>query len=283
MGIYLHKLLPLLALPTGLLLLLLLASLLLRRRWPLWLALGLFWIGSTPWASHHLVRWCEAGALRVPPASMARAEAIVVLSEGRVLAPGPAGASEWTDGDRFWGGIELYRAGKAPWLVFTGGWVPWQPESAPEGEVLRQWARAQGIPGSAIQVTGKATNTEEEAAAVAAMLPRLRSVEGVKPRTVLLVTSAFHMPRARRLFEQAGLDVQPYPVDFKVSAGQPFSAMDLLPSAGAWQLTELAWRELLGRAWYSVAGRKVLTSDGIRAAGKERCCKSSIFEAFRLA
>ena len=251
MEIYLNKLLPLVLLPTGLLLLLLAVALLLHKPWPIWLALGLFWLGSTPWISDHLVRWSEANAVRQAASSMDKAQAIVVLSEGRVLASGSAAKSEWNDSDRFWGGIELYQAGKSPWLIFTGGWVPWQTELAPEGEVLRVWARSQGIPDSAIHVTGKVTNTAEEAAAVAALLPKFRPLEGTKPKTILLVTSAFHMPRAQRLFEQAGLAVLPYPVDFKVSARNSFTAMDLLPSAGAWQRTEMAWRELLGRAWYA--------------------------------
>lgn len=202
--------------------------------------------------------------MRVVASSMPRAQAIVVLSEGRSLAPGTAGTSEWNDGDRFWGGIELYRAGKAPWLVFTGGWVPWQPELAPEGEVLKVWAKSQGVPNSAIQVTGKVTNTAEEAAAVAALLPKLASVGGSRSKTILLVTSAFHMPRAKRLFQQAGLQVLPYPVDFKVSAGKSFNAMKLLPSADAWRLTEMAWREWLGRAYYKVRmqlGHKPGTAD----------------------
>ncbi|WP_211296970.1 YdcF family protein [Malikia spinosa] len=251
MSIYFHKLLPLLALPTGLLLLLMAVALLLRRRWPIWLALSLFWLGSTPWISGHLVRWSEANAVRQAASSMDKARAIVVLSEGRVLAPGPATQSEWNDGDRFWGGIELYQAGKAPWLIFTGGWTPWQPELAPEGEVLQTWAKSQGVPSSAIQITGMAMNTAEEAAAVVALLPKLPSVAVAKPQSILLVTSAFHMPRAQRLFEQAGLTVQPYPVDFKVSASDSFTAMNLLPSAGAWRSTEMAWRELLGRAYYA--------------------------------
>ena len=264
MEIYLNKLLPLLALPTGLLMLLLTVALLWRRRWPIWLALCLFWLSSTPWVSDHLIRWCEANAVRVAASSMPRAQAIVVLSEGRTLAPGTTGTSEWNDGDRFWGGIELYRADKAHWLVFTGGWTPWQPEMAPEGEVLKTWARSQGIPSSAIQITGMAMNTAEEAAAVAALLPKLPSVAGAKPQSILLVTSAFHMPRTQRLFEQAGLEVLPYPVDFKVSAGQSFNAMKLLPSAGAWQRTEMAWRELLGRAYYTARmklGHKPGTAD----------------------
>ena len=252
MEIYLNKLLPLLALPTGMLLLLMAVALLWRRRWPVWLAFCLFWLGSTPWFSNHLVRWCEAYAIRESASMLAKAEAIVVLSGSLTLAPGPAGISEWSDGDRFWGGVELYRAGKAPWLVFTGGWVPWLAKLAPEGEVLRAWAKSQGVPDSAIQVTGKVKNTAEEAAAVAALLPKLSSVRGRKPTTILLVTSAFHMPRAQRLFERAGLKVQPYPVDFKVSASDSFTVMDLLPSAGAWRYTEMAWRELLGRAWYAM-------------------------------
>ena len=255
--IYLHKLLPLLALPTGLLILLLALALLMRRRWPIWLVLSLFWLGSTPWVSNSLIRWSEAGAVRHVATHMPKAQAIVVLSEGRILASGPANTSEWTDGDRFWGGIELYRAGKAPLLIFTGGWVPWQAELAPEGEVLKDWAKSQGLPESAIQITGKVMNTADEAAAVAALLPRLSRAADVKPGTVLLVTSAFHMPRAQRLFEQAGLEVLLYPVDFKVSAKDSFTAIDLLPSAGAWRYTEMAWRELLGRAWY--AARAELT------------------------
>jgi hypothetical protein len=52
------------------------------------------------------------------------ADAIVVLSEGRVVVPGKAAVSEWSDADRFFGGVELFRAGKSPLLVFTGGAAP---------------------------------------------------------------------------------------------------------------------------------------------------------------
>ncbi len=85
---------------------------------------------------------------------MPTADAIVVLSEGRVVAPGVAAMSEWTDGDRFWGGIALYQAGKAPMLVFTGGGAPWQPNAKPEGEVLISYAKALGVPSKALRTTG---------------------------------------------------------------------------------------------------------------------------------
>lgn len=260
MGIYLNKLLPVLFLPTGLLLLLLLAGILLRRRWPLMAAVLLLWIGSTPWISDRLQRSVEDGAIRVPVQQMPAADAIVVLSEGRIVAPGPARISEWTDGDRFWGGMELFKAGKAPLLVLTGGWAPWLTGARPEGEILSEWAVTQGVPQSAIRLTGKVTNTAEEAAEAAKILRKSRnSVDSGKP-SVLLVTSGYHMPRAKRQFEAAGLVVTPYPVDFQVGQEHDFSVLSLVPSAQAWARTESAWREWIGRAFYAlkyqIAGQK---------------------------
>ena len=69
---------------------------------------------------------------------------------------------------------------------------------------------------------------------------------------MLLVTSAFHMPRARRLFERAGVSVIPFPVDFKVSAGGALSALDFLPTGAALRQTEMAMREGYGRLFYFV-------------------------------
>ena len=69
---------------------------------------------------------------------------------------------------------------------------------------------------------------------------------------MLLVTSAFHMPRAQVLFERAGLTVVPFPVDFKVSAGGTVSVLDFLPSGGALAQTEMAMREGYGQLFYFV-------------------------------
>jgi uncharacterized SAM-binding protein YcdF (DUF218 family) len=70
-------------------------------------------------------------------------------------------------------------------------------------------------------------------------------------RKIRLVTSAFHMPRAQRLFERVGFTVVSYPVDFYANLAQPLSILAILPNADALQETDLAWRELIGRAYYS--------------------------------
>ena len=247
--IYIYKILPIFFLPVGVTLLLVLAGLRLRRRAMIWTGVAMLWLASTPLVSALMIRAVEGWAERGRAPDAPEAAAIVVLSGGRVLAPGKASISEWQDADRYFGGMDLLRAGKAPLLVFTGGWVPWEPEAVPEGEVLAGYAKSMGVSADRVVTTGPVTNTAEEARAVATLLRRRRpwsTDSGTAPR-VLLVTSAFHMARARRLFERAGLTVLPFPVDFQVSASGSATVLDLLPSASALRQTELAWREMYGR------------------------------------
>jgi uncharacterized SAM-binding protein YcdF (DUF218 family) len=250
--IYLHKILPVFVLPVGITLILLLAGLRLRRRALIWSGVAVLWLSSTPFISALAVRAAEGWAERGLAADAPEADAIVVLSEGRGVAPGKAAVSEWGDADRFFGGVELFKAGRSTLLVFTGGAAPWEPNAALEGDVLAGYATAMGVPDGQIAKTPRVTNTAEEAQAVATLLrgrlsgPTWRG----RPPRVLLVTSAFHMPRARRLFERAGMIVVPYPVDFKVSAGGTVSVLAFLPTAGALAQTELAMREWYGRLFY---------------------------------
>lgn len=112
--IYLHNILPVFVLPVGITLLLVLAGLRLRRRALIWSGVAVLWLSSTPFISGLVVRAAERWAERGLAADASEADAIVVLSEGRAVAPGKAAVSEWNGPDRFFGGLELYRAGKAP-------------------------------------------------------------------------------------------------------------------------------------------------------------------------
>jgi uncharacterized SAM-binding protein YcdF (DUF218 family) len=244
--IYLHKILPIFVLPFGITLILLLAGLVSRRRPLVWIGFVVLWFSSTPLVSARLMRATEGPTERINATDAPAADAIVVLSEGRTVAPGRAAISEWGDADRFFGGVELFLAGKAPLLVFTGGWTPWTDSAPLEGDILARYATAMGVGPDHILTTGLVTTTAEEAVAVAA---RLRE-RGTGAKRVLLVTSAYHMPRAQRLFERAGLTVLAFPVDFQVGAGRGVSALDFLPSAGALGQTQTALRELYGRLFY---------------------------------
>lgn len=244
---YLSKILPLFVLPLGVTLFLMLGGIVLRRRWLLIAAVVVLWLSSTPLVSGWLVEAIEGDGFRIPAQDAVVADAIVVLSGGRVVAPGPAAISEWGDPDRFFAGVELLKADKAPVLVFTGGASPWSPRAPLEGSILTEQARMMGVPAERIATTGSVLNTADEAAAVWSLL---QARQLPRPR-VLLVTSAFHMMRARWLFEATGILVSPFPVDFS-GRGGGFGVMAVLPTAGALVGTQLALRELYGRLYYRV-------------------------------
>lgn len=188
----------------------------------------------------------EKGMVLQHADKMPKADAIVVLSgvlttiegEGRLL-------TEWLDPDRYFGGIALYKAGKAPKLIFTRGQLPWMENTIPEGEHLKLKAIEDGVPQNAILLTDIVENTEDEAIAISTLLGKFPDAK------ILLVTSAFHMPRALNVFQAQGLDIIPYPVDFKVRA-EKTTFMSYLTSARALAQTSLFVREMLGRAYYDI-------------------------------
>lgn len=250
----LSKLLPLLVLPFGLSLLLLLVGLIGRWRWPLIIALLLLWVFSLGLVSQGLWRWLEAPWQRQAATAAPNADAIVVLSGGRHPAPGIARVSEWVDPDRFLAGVDLYRAGKAPRLLFTGGVSPFRHGQPPEGQLYLQEAKQLGIPATVIASTPPVINTSEEAIAIRRVFERIPSPPSVSSKRILLVTSAFHMRRAKRLFERQGFQVFPYPVDFQARgswAGPVWSdPTQWLPTARSLEGSSRALRELIGRLVY---------------------------------
>jgi uncharacterized SAM-binding protein YcdF (DUF218 family) len=298
--LYLHKLLPSLFLPIGITLVLVGAGLLLRKRILCWLGIGLFYLFSTGFVSGKIMGWAEGAGSRLEVEEVEPADAVVVLS-GMLKDRGDAPLGEWGDAvDRFEGGVELFHAGKAPLLIFTGGHVPWRPEDRPEGEILKERAVKLGVPEDKIQVTGKVGNTAEEATAVKDTLrhaerkkakSEIRKAENsssrvagdvllatnsspLKSRTqnpepsteaqpgalqarhrIILVTSAFHMRRAKMLFERQGFEVEPFPVDFQTSDRPRTTILSFLPKAEFLEDSETAMREGVGILYYSIFKR----------------------------
>ena len=242
--IYLNKLLPYLVYPITIITFLLLWAAISRKRLPVILALVLLIITSSPIVSHQMVAYIDGQERKKIVEDMDVADSIVVLSGMIVPIKTKQGiAYEWGDPDRFFGGIELIKAGKAKNIIFTGGIMPWQKNIQPEGQILAKFAEDFGIPSSQIIVTGDVENTRDEAKAVREILTKNNT------NKVILVTSAFHMPRASKLFLKEGIEVQTYPVDFKVGISN-ITPMDFLPSADAFSGFQFSLRELIGRAYY---------------------------------
>jgi uncharacterized SAM-binding protein YcdF (DUF218 family) len=89
-------------------------------------------------------------------------------------------------------------------------------------------------------------DTEDEAVAVKELIS--------PSNRIILVTSAYHMFRARMLFEKQGFDVIPYKVDYKTVGNKQLTFIDFLPSAVNLESTEIGIREIIGRIYYIIKG-----------------------------
>lgn len=263
MGFLLSKLLPQLIYPLGASLVLLLAGLLgRRRRWGTGLSaagLALLWLASMPLLSRQLVRGLEDRALRLTPEPLPSADAVLVLGGGLIPPLPPRRRVEVSDaGDRLFTGVDLFRQGKAPWLVVSGGRVSFANDdpTPPEARYAATLATSLGVPPERIVRSEAPRTTAEEARAMAA-IARERGW-----RSVLLVTSATHLPRATATFRRlSGLRIIPVACDFQLPkrelSGRPTPGslvMDLLPSAGALASTTVSLKELVGLAAYRLRG-----------------------------
>jgi uncharacterized SAM-binding protein YcdF (DUF218 family) len=183
----------------------------------------------------------------VAVADAEQVDAIVPL--GGIFGPAtPAGLlpNVGEAGERLEAGIALWQKKKAPWLVFTGGRIPWANQAEVEGAISARVAIARGIPAASIIVTAEVGNTADEARAVAALMRE----RGWKK--IILVTSSWHMRRAARSFRKAGVDVVPFPVDYQIDPGEPITLLDFLPRAGGLHHTETALREWCGILFYAI-------------------------------
>jgi uncharacterized SAM-binding protein YcdF (DUF218 family) len=240
--IYLHKVLPFIISPIALILVLLIFGLYKNSKKLIIIGTFFLFALSMPIVGNTLLRQVELNSVRMQPSNVPQADAIVVLSGMLNWVPAQNGLiQEWGDPDRFWGGIELMKANKAPKLIFTGGKVPWELGQGNEGEYLKKFALLLGVPEQKIMVTPDVQNTEEESTAVSELLK--------EHRDIILVTSAFHMMRAKSVFESKGLSVFAYPVDFRVFENS-ITLMSFLPSPGGIGQVDLAIRELTGVTFY---------------------------------
>ena len=242
---------PLIFSPLGLVLILLFAFLIRKNQSYIFSALLFLLIFSTGIFSEILWIFLESTWKRLDYSSINSSQGIVVLSNGgRHIPKGKTKIIEWSDPDRFISGINLYKKKKANKLIFTGGVNPFSYNLPPEGQILLEEAILMGIPEKDLFTTEPVFNTFQEAKAIKKLLDS--EINSTK-KEIILVTSAFHMRRAKSIFEKEGIKVQPYPVDFKSSK----SFIDIVrnplkwvPSASDLNKSSSAIREIIGRIIY---------------------------------
>lgn len=256
MSILAGKLLTPLISPLGLITLLWLAGVLLSwRGWKGWgrgcriAGCLLLLILSSPLVGERLLSGLEGAYPLVPVEDCPAADVIVVLG-GVTQPPVPPRLSIDVDGgfDRLLHGMRLWRAGKAPLLVFSGGNIPYLTGSQmTEAASLCSLALEYGVDRQAMLLEEDSRNTYENALFTSQLLGQ----RGLN--RVLLVTSASHMPRAVAAFRKQGLEVYPASTDLQV-VPRSFTLLQLLPGMDSLAFATTAIKEQVGMWVYRLRG-----------------------------
>ena len=249
---YVEKSLTRLAVPTGLVWLALCGVtgwLLYRRRWKSAAVAGcaavLFTAAGNPALSDRLARTLQGGPIEARPGG--DFDVLCVLGGG--VSAGPGGEPMVNaHGERAVLAARMYHAGRAPRLVATGSAPPRDLCPGP-GPVTQTLWEGLAVPTEAIRVV-PGTTTSEELTALAAAADDARDTDAPW-RRVGLISSAWHLPRALRLAENAGLagrsdlELVPIPADFvgELSTTTPH----WIPDSGSLAATDRCLKEWLAR------------------------------------
>ena len=256
MYVYLSKILPLFVMPLGVALFLALVALILLRKGKknasavlLLLSIICLWVMSTPLVGESLYRKLES---EYPPVALdivPQANCIIVLG-GVVSAPSPPRIDvEFNDSiDRVHKAAELFHAGKAPYVIVTGGNQPWSTSRASEAELIRDLLVKWKVPDEVIMLEGSSRNTRENAVYTKNL------VDSIHCEKALLVTSAGHMRRSLAAFRAAGVSVTPVSTDIRAARTDRLTVMHFLPSAGGLSMSSDALREMVGQWVYELKG-----------------------------
>ena len=242
--IYLHKILPLIFSPLMLVIGLIVLGIIFNLRKFSLVGIIVLILSSLPIISNKFIAYLEKDYQPIEIADVENVDAIVVLSGMiRVIGDEENLKYEFNDSvDRFFAGLDLFNNNKSPILILTRGKMPWSLGIA-EGEYLKELAIKYGVSEENIILTDEVQNTDQEAKAIKEIL-----TEDAK---IILVTSAFHMPRAEKVFKAANINLIPFPVDFQNSKSKT-TMMDFIPSAGSLFDTSHFVREMIGRLYYNL-------------------------------
>lgn len=210
----------------------------------------MFWVFGNALISDGFLYWWEPA-----PRSAAEMEdsydlAIVLGGYSNFLVQAPRDLQHFNDrANRFNNTLELYGRGKVQRILLSGGSGALVRRSPPEAEVSAAFLRTIGLPDSAIIVEARSRNTRENARYTAQLLE-----DRYPGARCLLITSAFHMPRAHACFKKAGVTCDTFPVDYLQETPVWTPDYWLLPRASRLGYWELLIKEWVGWVVYKMRG-----------------------------
>jgi uncharacterized SAM-binding protein YcdF (DUF218 family) len=226
-----------------------------RRQWrtATWLGIptALLAMLGTPPLVHALVANAER-----PYASALRSQASAPVSpSSAILVPGGGyypsehdlyGFALASGSSRVLTGLELAKQGRATNLVL-GGSMPLPGSDEVTSAKVQNWLTSLGVPGITVTNLGICRNTFEEVLSLKLLM------QSNQWTSVLLVTSALHMPRSMALFRKQGIAVEPVACDFRAYCA-PKPAFSVFPSWDNFELSARYTHEKIGWLVYKLRG-----------------------------
>lgn len=153
-------------------------------------------------------------------------------------------------GDRLFQTLPLYYKGRIKKLIFTGGSGSIEFPEKKEGLYVRNYLRSIQFPDSDLVVEWHSRNTYENAVFTKKIMDSLK-ISG----PMLLVTSAYHMPRSMAVFKKAGYtQLTPY-ITNRSSGPRRFTFDHLfIPNSGALFSLQFLIHEWIGYLTYKLKG-----------------------------
>jgi uncharacterized SAM-binding protein YcdF (DUF218 family) len=175
-----------------------------------------------------------------------------------VLLGGMAGFDENTrtgyfqpHSDRFIQALKLYRQGHIGKIIVTGGQAnPFSHNDLRESDFVVENLVAMGVPRDDVMNERDSRNTIENAAFTGRIMDSLHIQE-----PFVLITSAYHMPRAMRIFRKKGIPVRPFPCDYFIKPSRPgFDWQSLMPGTSAFNHWSDLLKEIAGTVFLRMKG-----------------------------
>ncbi len=217
-----------------------------RKKARIWsLALLLFFSNSALY--NVVMNWWETDAISTE--TLAKHDVAIILG-GILSVDTKINRIQFSkSNDRLMQAVDLYHKEKIKKIFFVGGSGSIAHPEFKEAVYVRNFLLNIGIPDSAIIIETESRNTHENAINAKKIL-----TEKKISSKVLLITSAFHMPRSIGCFERAGINVTPFSTD-RMSGDLKWDVdYWFIPSTEALMLWNVLLHEWVGYASYKLMG-----------------------------
>jgi uncharacterized SAM-binding protein YcdF (DUF218 family) len=210
-----------------------------------WIGAAILYLCSTEPVADALLRPLERGHAPVKLAGL-KADAIVVLG-GDLRPPGRPRTDIEVQGNRILKAVRLYRSKVAPVLVVTGGSGDLFHQGFRESVHMKKLAAELGVPASRIFVEARSRNTREN------LLYTKEILDKLKAKKIVLVSHAFHLPRAQAVARKLGIDSIPVASDY-LSADRGYDPLSWIPYFDNLVRSSVALKEYAGLVAYWYVG-----------------------------